>query len=223
MDDERLIEDGLAGRLAANSPEFERFVDVTARCPTGGAGAAHYRDPKEHEESFALALDALGPTSADRYLELCFGGGQVLERALETVASAAGIDHSPDMHALARELNAAAIAAGRLELVQGDVHELPWPDGEFTCAACLNAFFFIEQPGGFLAEVRRVLGPGGRFVLLTAVREAAWNGPWAPALRTYEPDTLRSMLLDAGFAEATVDETSGQQLAVATLPWDLPG
>lgn len=216
MDDERLIEDGLAGRLEAHTPEFERFVDITARRPSGDAGAAHYRDPQEHEESFAIALEALRLRREDRYLELCFGGGQVLERALETVPSAAGIDHSPDELALASERNAAALAAGRLELVQGDVHELPWRDGEFTCAACLNAFFFIEQPGGFLAEMRRVLTPGGRFVLLTAVREAAWNGPWAPALRTYEPDTLRSMLLDAGFAEATVDETSGQQLAVAS-------
>ena len=215
MDDERLIEDGLAGRLAANSPEFERFVDLTARRPSGGAGAAHYRDPKEHEESFAVALAALALTEADRFVELCFGGGQVLERALEKAASAAGIDHSPDMLALTRERNAAAVAAGRLELVEGDVHELPWPDGEFSCAACLNAFFFIEQPDRFLAEVRRVLTSGGRFVLLTAVRDAAWNGPWAPALRTYEPETVRSMLLDAGFVEAGVDETSGQQLAVA--------
>ena len=215
MDDERLIEDGLAGRLAANSPEFERFVDLTARRPSGGAGAAHYRDPKEHEESFAVALAALALTEADRFVEHCFGGGQVLERALEKVASAAGIDHSPDMLALTRERNAAAVAAGRLELVEGDVHELPWPDGEFSCAACLNAFFFIEQPDRFLAEVGRVLTSGGRFVLLTAVRDAAWNGPWAPALRTYEPETVRSMLLDAGFVEAGVDETSGQQLAVA--------
>lgn len=217
MDDERLIEEGLAGRLAADSPEFERFVDVTARRPSGDSGAGHYRDPKEHEESFALALAALELTGRDRYVELCFGGGQVLERALETAASAAGIDHSPDMLALASERNAAAVAAGRLELVQGDVHELPWPDGEFTCAACLNAFFFIERPEAFLAEVRRVLAPGGRFVLLTAVRKAAWNGPWAPALRTYEPEKLRSLLLDAGFAEASVDETSGQQLAVAVV------
>ena len=214
MDDERLIEEGLAGRLTADSPKFERFVDITARRPSGGAGGGHYRDPKEHEDSFAFALETLELTEDDRYLELCFGGGQVLERALDTVPSAAGIDHSADMLALARERNRDALGEGRLELVQGDVHELPWPDGEFTCAACLNAFFFIERPADFLAEVRRVLAPDGRFVLLTAVRDAAWNGPWAPALRTYEPETLRSMLLDAGFAEASVDESSGQQLAV---------
>jgi SAM-dependent methyltransferase len=215
VDDERLIEEGLAGHLAADSPEFERFVDITARRPSGEAGGGHYRDPKEHEESFAVGLAALELTAADRLLELCFGGGQVLERALESVPSAAGIDHSADMLTLALERNGDAVAAGRLELVQGDVHELPWSDAEFTCAACLNAFFFVERPADFLKEVRRVLAPDGRFVLLTAKRDAAWNGPWAPALRTYEPETLRSMLLDAGFADVTVDESSGQQLAVA--------
>jgi SAM-dependent methyltransferase len=215
VDDERLIEEGLAGRLSPDSAEFERFVDITARRPSAGPGADHYRDPKEHEDSFALALAALELTPGDRFLELGFGGGQMLEHALATVENATGIDHSPDMHDLARERNAAAVAAGRLQLVEGDVHELPWPDGEFTAAACLNAFFFIERPTDFLAEVRRVLASGGRFVLVTAVRAAAQGGPWAGALRTYEPETLRAMLLDAGFTEATVDETSGQQLAVA--------
>lgn len=215
MDDERLIEEGIAGRLPPDSAEFERFVDVTARRPSGEAGATHYRDPKEHEDSFALALEAVELRAQDRYLELCFGGGQMLERALGIVARAAGIDHSPDMLGLAQERNADALGAGRLELVEGDVHRLPWPDGEFTCATCLNAFFFIERPAEFLAEVRRVLAPGGRFVLLTAMRDAASSGAWAPALLTYDPDVLRAMLLDAGFDEAAVDERDGHQLAVA--------
>jgi SAM-dependent methyltransferase len=217
VDDERLIEDGLAGRLEAHTPEFERFVDITARRPSGDAGAAHYRDPQEHEESFAIALEALRLRREDRYLELCFGGGQVLERALATVRSAAGIDHSPDMLALARSRNAEALAAGRLELAEGDVHELPWSDAEFTCAACLNAFFFIERPADFLAEVRRVLAPGGRFVLVTARSAAeASAGPWNPALRRYEPAALRALLLDAGFAESSVEERDdGPQVAVA--------
>jgi SAM-dependent methyltransferase len=213
--DDELIEEAFAGRLAPDSPEFERFVDITARRPSGDAGAAHYRDPKEHEDSFAIALAALELTPADRYLELCFGGGQVLERALQMVPSAAGIDHSSDMLELARARNAEAVAAGRLELVEGDVHSLPWPDAEFTCAGCLNAFFFIEHPEDFLAEVRRVLAPDGRFVLVTARSAAASSGPWDPALRRYHPDELRAMLLDAGFAEAAVDESSGQQVAVA--------
>ncbi len=83
MDDERLIADGLAGRLEPDTPELERF--------------------KEHEESFAIALEALQLTREDRYVELCFGGGQVLERALATVQSAAGIDHSPGIRSEGRQ------------------------------------------------------------------------------------------------------------------------
>lgn len=217
MDDERLIELGLAGRLAPGSPEYERFVDITARRPSGDDGAGHYRNPEDHEASFATALAALELQPEDRYLELGFGGGQLLERALQTVSRAAGIDHSLDMLALARERNAAALAAGRLQLVEGDVHELPWADGEFTCAACVNAFFFIERPADFLAEVRRVLAAEGRFVLITAKRDASWNGPWAAALRTYEVPELEEMLRGAGFSEVRVEE-DGQQVATATTP-----
>jgi len=217
VDDERLIEEGLAGRLAPDSPEFARFVDITARRPTGEAGTAHYRNPAEHEESFTTALEALELTPDDRYLELGIGGGQLLERALETVSSAVGVDHSADMLALTRERNADPLAAGRLQLVEGDFHQLPFQDGEFTRIACVNAFFFVERPAEFLAEVYRVLAAGGRFVLVTALPGGnSSSGPWGAALRTYEPEVLRAMLVDAGFANQMVGERRGQQVAVAT-------
>jgi hypothetical protein len=65
--------------------------------------------------------------------------------------------------------------------------------------------------------VRRVLAPGGRFVLVTARSAAdASTGPWNPALRRYEPAALRALLLDAGFAESSVEERDdGPQVAVA--------
>jgi ubiquinone/menaquinone biosynthesis C-methylase UbiE len=217
VDDEQLIESGLAGRLRPGTPEFDRFVDITARRPSGEAGAAHYLNPEEHEKSFTTALDALELTPADRYLELGIGGGQLLERALETVRSAVGVDHSPDMLVLTRARNAEAVTSGRLRLLEGDVHDLPLRDGEFTSVACVNAFFFIERPAEFLAEVHRMLAEGGRFVLVTALPGGnSSSGPWGPALRTYEPEVLRAMLVDAGFADPTVGERDGQQVAVAT-------
>jgi ubiquinone/menaquinone biosynthesis C-methylase UbiE len=216
MDDARLLDEGFAGRLPAGSPEFERFVDLTARRPSGAIGTAHYREALQHSESFALALDALELSAEDRFLDICFGGGQLLERALKAVRTAAGIDHSADMHGLARERNAEALEAGRLELVEGDVHKLPWPDGEFTHAACLNAFFFIDAPHEFLAEVSRVLASQGRFVLVTASEDASGSGPWAPALRTYPAAVLHTMLVRAGFSVAEIDQSGGQQIAIAT-------
>jgi len=61
-----------------------------------------------------------------------------------------------------------------------------------------------------------VLAPDGRFVLVTTLPGGpSSTGPWGPALRAYDHDSLRSLLLEAGFADATVEERSGHQLAVA--------
>ena len=62
-----------AGRLAPGSPEFERFIDITARRPSGEA-VQRYRDPTEHYADFETALCLLELAGDDRYLELCFGG-----------------------------------------------------------------------------------------------------------------------------------------------------
>jgi prevent-host-death family protein len=203
-----LIRDGMAGRLQPGTEAFERFIDLTARRPSGEQMQAHYRDPEDHRESFTTALEALELTSEDRYLEVGFGGGQPLESALRTVRAAAGIDHSPDMLALASERNTGAIVAGRLQLVYGDVHRLPWADGEFTCAASLNMFFFVQSPETCLGDLHRVLGPGGRLVIVTAARrdDPTAGGPWTPALRTYSSDTRERMLRGAGFSTVRVSE-----------------
>lgn len=220
QDVERLMEDGFAGRLDPGTEAFERFVDLSARRPSGHQMTAHYRNPEEHRASFEIALGALSLRPEDRYLEIGFGGGQLLEMALDTVGSAAGIDHSPDMLALASERNTASIVAGRLQLVYGDVERLPWTDDEFSCAASVNMFFFLESPQACLRELRRVLRPHGRLVIVSVPfsEDPAAGGPWGPALRTYRPSTLETMLRAAGFREATVEERPGApQVTLATV------
>ncbi len=214
--DDRLVEEGMAGQLRPGTPEYERFIDITARRPTGQVGVAHYRDAKEHQRSFQIALEGLHLTPHDRYLELGFGGGQLLEMALQIVASAAGIDHSPDMLALASERNVSAVVAGRLQLVYGDVHQLPWAAAEFTCAAAVNMFFFVQEPDRFLSEIHRVLGPGGRLVIVTAgpTAEPGPSAPWQAALRVYPAEVLERMVRAAGFISVTVEQHEGNSQVV---------
>ena len=207
----------MRGQLQPGTPEFEAFIDRTARRPTGADSVAHYKNPTEHRKDFELALKALELGFDDRYLEIGFGGGQLLMGALNVAHSAAGIDHSPDMLALASERNVKAIVAGRLQLVYGDVSRLPWRDAEFSCAAAVNMFFFVSQPRLCLSELYRVLGPGVRLVIVTVppTRKAGASGPWAPALHTYSAAIMKSMLVRAGFTSATVTNRDGRQLARA--------
>jgi ubiquinone/menaquinone biosynthesis C-methylase UbiE len=79
---------------------------------------------------------------------------------------------------LSRERNREALERGALELKLADAAQLPWPDGTFSVVLSANTFFFIQQPERALAELRRVLSPGGRVVIATV------PGPLpAPSLR----------------------------------------
>ena len=203
------------------------FVDVIARRPSGWIGRRMYRGgPKAHEASFRAVMDRLGPLRGDRCLEIGCGSGVLLERLLEAgAASAAGLDHSPDMLALAMERNREAIADERLRLKLGDAARIPWPDRTFDAALSANMFFFVEEPERVLAELFRVLVTGGRAVIATMpgpLPKPSLRCPWllppmGPALRVYADEEMRAMLERAGFVDVSV-EGKGLQLARGFRP-----
>ncbi len=185
----------------------EKFINRTARKPSGKAGRRAYRNPRSHYASFRMILELLELTAEDHYLEIGCGGGVLMRSALETAAFAAGIDHSPDMVEVSRENNAEAMAAGRVEIVQGDVAALPWDDGRFSAAASANMFFFVEQPQQALAEIYRVLRPGGRFAMVTSAKNLAMKVSfgWLFRLRSYSNPEMTEMLHSAGFGDIKVE------------------
>jgi ubiquinone/menaquinone biosynthesis C-methylase UbiE len=159
-------------------PLVDRLIDVTARRPSGWVARRTYGGsmgaPKGHEAVFDQVLDLAGSLEGERCLEVGCGGGRLLERVLAAgAASAAGLDHSQDMLTLSRERNRDALERGALELKLGEADQLPWPDETFSLALSANTFFFIERPEQVLAELHRVLSPGGRMVIATVPGTAA--------------------------------------------------
>lgn len=132
------------------------FFDVTARKPSGWLGKRMYRKPVGHYGFFRAAKAKLQLHPDDIFLEVGCGGGILLDMALQSVHRACGIDHSPDMVALARQKNAQALCAGRVEIVQGDIGALPWSENLFTCAAGVEMLYFLESPVQALRELYRV-------------------------------------------------------------------
>ena len=184
-------------------------TDRSARRPSGAAAREVYRDPTYHRPNFGAVLEALRLTDADELLEVGCGGGALLADALRTGCRAAGVDHSPDMVRLAREVNAEAVAGGRLEVVQADAAALPFADERFTCAAMTGVIGFLPDPRAALAEIRRCLRPGGRLALFAGTRKLAGT-PAAPEpvlhhLRFYDAGELERLALDAGFTSARAE------------------
>jgi SAM-dependent methyltransferase len=134
-----------------------------------------FRTPQPFLDAVAGYLRLLGPFGSG--LDLCCGtgAGMALLRPLcrERVV---GIDFSRGMLEVCRRDTARAPGTAVLEYVQGDVLALPFGP-EFDVAVCFGALGHIPRRGQrrFVAEVARVLRPGGRFVFVTSYAPPAWS------------------------------------------------
>ena len=196
--------------LRAMAPEAlgNWITDRKTRRPSGTQSRVFYRDPLYHYPNFRVILSKLALTPEDYLLEVGCGGGVLLKESLQSGCRAAGVDHSPDMVQLAREINRDAIDAGRLRILEASADELPFPDGTFTCAAMTGVLGFLPDSVVALTEMRRVLMKGGRLVVLGSAPKLrdtpAAPEPMASHLRFYDDDELASLADKAGFAKVRV-------------------
>jgi SAM-dependent methyltransferase len=99
----------------------------------------------------------------NRALELGFGPGLAI-RELKRIAVegyVCGIDHSELMLRWARRRNADGLRRGVVDLRLGSVDELPEFDAPFDRILAVNTMLFWSEPVARLAELRRLLRPGG--------------------------------------------------------------
>ena len=110
------------------------------------------------------AACALAPERGERVLDLCTGTGDLALALVRAGVRVVGADFSGPM--LARAWRKAGREGVALELVRGDAQRLPFRDGAFAAASvAFGVRNFQDIPKG-LAEISRVLAPGGRLAVL---------------------------------------------------------
>lgn len=129
-----------------------------------GRTAENYARESGFREDIEPIVQAARPRATDRALDAGTGAGHVALALAPHVQSVTGLDATPEMIEQAREL-AAQARLGNLDWVEGDVHDLPFEDASFEIVTCRVCAHHFADPGRFVREVRRVLAPGGRFVL----------------------------------------------------------
>lgn len=181
-------------------------VGAQLRRPEGTAGRiAGHAMRLANARVNACAVKALGLRGGERILEIGCGPGQALRRILATgVARVTGIDHSAVMIDQASRNNAQDIAMGRLRLLQGDFSSLPIQDGSKDAVLAVNVAYFMQDATA-LAEVRRVLAPGGRLVLYATHAQAmrGWRFARPHSHRLIDEEALRALLDGGGFAASS--------------------
>jgi SAM-dependent methyltransferase len=126
-----------------------------------------------------VAFEAVAEAGPARVIEVGGGPGELAARIRDEVgAEVVMVDVSPRMVALARERGVDALV--------GDVQELPFDDASFDCAVAAWMLFHVPDLDRGVAELARVLRPGGRLVAVTnaeehlrELRQVAGSSAWA--------------------------------------------
>jgi len=111
-------------------------------------------------------FQAVSPRGGDSILDLGCGPGFLLRdfaKAVGPTGRVVGIDSSDPMLALAAT-RCAGLDNVRLE--RADALQLPLDDGAFDAASVVQVYAYVGELDRALAELRRVLKPGGHAVLL---------------------------------------------------------
>lgn len=106
-----------------------------------------------------------GVASGERVLDVACGTGVVAVTAARAGASVSGLDLSPVLLERAREN--AAIAGVTIDWREGDAEELPFADGAFDRVLSQFGHIFAPRPEVAVAEMLRVLRPGGTIAFST--------------------------------------------------------
>jgi SAM-dependent methyltransferase len=205
---------GFVGRLRSRQ----------AGLPTGLlgriVGRAMVKDTAEANDRALAKLDLTEPRTI---LDVGFGQGRTADILVQAGHHVIGVDPSPTMVRQATARNRAACRDGRATLKHGDGITIPFPGDTADVAITAHTIYFMPDPAATIADIARVLKPGGTLVIACRTAEddtPGWMDPEIYRIRSSEEIT--SMLTSAGFAdvehERGDDFTHGIRLFVGRLP-----
>jgi ubiquinone/menaquinone biosynthesis C-methylase UbiE len=181
-----------------------------------------YRTP-EAQQFYEIAFDDIvrrlaappGATILDAGCGSCAKSVLLAARGLRVV----GTDFSTDALRLAGETVRARGFADRITLRQGDLLHLPFSDGEFRYALCWGVLMHVPDVSRALAELARVLAPGGRLVLSEGNMYSLQSVALRQLKRLFGRGRGRVLRVPAGL-ETTEDTPTGTLLTRQTdMSW----
>jgi ubiquinone/menaquinone biosynthesis C-methylase UbiE len=189
--------------------------DVAARGFQAGAAAYEHARPGYPDEAVAVLRDEVGIGQGTLVLDLAAGTGKLTRRLLELGASVLAVEPVAAMRAQLE-----AVLPG-VRAIDGTAEEIPATDASIDVVAVAQAFHWFDAPVA-LAEVARVLRPGGRLALLWNERDerTPWVAEMSRLIRWHERTVSRYQHVDWAAVVAASDRFG--PLVERTVAWEQP-
>ncbi len=152
----------------------------------------------------AWTVDRLGIAPDDRVLEIGCGPGIAIAeiaKKLET-GLVVGVDHSIVMIDQATLRNHTAMRAGRVELSNRGIDDLPMVIDGYTKVVAINVLQFLPNLGLACSAIAKVMAPGG---VLAVTYQPRLKNPKLNAAAAFG-DRLAIALAHAGFIDVHIEE-----------------
>ena len=134
-----------------------------------GAALSFGQDPR-----WRRAMVAHIPRDGGTVLDVATGTGLVARQLLADGHPVVGLDQSPDMLAIARQR-----FGDRVELVEASATSIPFPDASFDHLTFTYLLRYVDDPAATLAELARVVRPGGSIASLEfCLPRGLWRPLW---------------------------------------------
>ena len=186
------------------------------RKPKGKLGQIQLKSMnKEHTPVALWGLKHLNIKNTDIILDVGCGGGINVKRMSKQAKMVYGVDFSSDSVKVSKDVNRQEIYDNKVKIIQGDVQSLPFKDNSFDIVTAFETVYFWPNIEKCFGEVKRVLKPGGIFLIGTES-----NGDDNIAMKlskkfidmtVYNDEELTEFLNSAGYSKVTVYLRDGRK------------
>lgn len=185
------------------------------RKPSGSLGRiiAHGMN-RTHRDRTNWSLEYVEIAANFTILDIGCGGGGTLKK-LANIASEGkvyGIDYSPVSVKVARKLNRKLVEVGRVEIVEGNVSTLPFPDNTFDLVTAIETHYYWPDLVANMKEVSRVLKNGAIFLIVGGEYKGSKRDErdqkWAHiiGMTLHAARELEEVLREVGFCDVKMNE-----------------
>jgi SAM-dependent methyltransferase len=161
-------------------------------------------------------------------LDVGCGGGETLKKLAQKTPQGRiyGIDHSKDMVNFSKQVNEEAITKEHVFVVEGSVDEMKFSDDFFDLVTGIETYYFWPNLLEAFQEIRRVLKPKGKLVLISEmIKDGSFEIKNAKLIKQTHVKIvhlkkLQKMLKEQGFIDVKVfrKKNSAWNVVIAQKP-----